>query len=77
MGRIDRRIPRLRPGRDTRRGSGMHSVDKPPDDLVAYTSVNRRWREYEILDSNPNPGCRRRRYTAYGLMPPQEEVFFS
>ena len=60
MGRIDRRIPRLRAGRDTRRGSGMHSIDKPPDDYVAYMGVNRSWLECEILDSNPNPGCRRR-----------------
>jgi len=60
MGRIDRRIPRLRASRDTRRGSGMHSIDKPPDDHVAYMGVNRSWLECEILDSNPNLGCRGR-----------------
>jgi len=60
MGRIDRCIPRPRAGRDTRRGSGMHSIDKLPDDYVAYMGVNDRWLEYEILDFNPNPGCRRR-----------------
>jgi hypothetical protein len=60
MGRIDRRIPRLRAGRDTRRGSGMHSIDKPPDDHVVYMGVNRRWLECEILDCNPNLGCRGR-----------------
>ena len=58
MGRIDWRIPRLRAGWDTRRGSGMHSIDKPPDDYVAYNGVNRSWLECEILDSDPNPGCR-------------------
>lgn len=60
MGRIDGRIPRLRADRDTRRGSGMHSIDPPPDDHVAYMGANRSWLECEIHDSNPNPGCRRR-----------------
>ena len=58
MGRIEGRIPRPRAGRDTRRGSGMHSIDKLPDDHVAYMSTNRSWLECEILDCNPNPGCR-------------------
>ena len=60
MGRIDRRIPRLRASRDTRRGSGMHSIGPSPDDHVAYIGANHRWLEAEIHDSNPNPGCRRR-----------------
>jgi len=60
MHRIDRRIPRLRAGRDTRGGSGMHSIGPPPEDYVAYMGVNRSWLEAEIHDSNPNPGCRRR-----------------
>ena len=60
MGRIDRRIPRPRAGRDTRRGGGMHSIDPAPDDHVAYIGANRSWLESEIHDSNPDRGCRRR-----------------
>ena len=60
MGRIDRRIPCLRAGRDTRRGSGMHSVGPAPDDYVAYMGANRSWLKAEIHDSNPNSGCRSR-----------------
>ena len=60
MGRIDWRIPRLRTGRDTRRGSRMHSIDKPPDNRVAYMGVNRSWLECEIAhpDSNLGGGSR-------------------
>ena len=60
MRRIDRHSPRLRAGRDTRRGSGMRSIGPPPDDHIAYMGANRSWLEAEIHDSNPNPGCRRR-----------------
>jgi hypothetical protein len=59
MGRIDGRIPRLRADRDTRGGSGMHSIDPVPDDYVAYMGANCTWRESEIRDSDVNPGRRR------------------